>query len=107
MTDRLTDAGYTVVPASGADDPDVPTVLFVSGYGVQTYVREDDSEAIDSLAGSRVQELSQLPDSQLRRIALERGVEDRSAGPRRADLRGERRRVRAAHRSGPESVGSS
>lgn len=46
--ESLRDLGYDVNVAFGEGDPDVPTVYSVSGYGILTYVHDDDSETIDA-----------------------------------------------------------
>ena len=40
--------GYTVEPVMLEED-EAPTIFMIDGHGVTTYVKEDDSDAIDSL----------------------------------------------------------
>lgn len=76
--DELTEKGYTVTPAMFAEDEDQPTVYFVEGFGLGTYVKEDDEETITALAESRVQELSQQTLPELQTIAAELDIKRRS-----------------------------
>jgi hypothetical protein len=53
MTTTITDLcslGYSVGEAFRGGESDAPIVYAVSGLGIQTYVREDDQQMIDSLA---------------------------------------------------------
>lgn len=45
----LRSMGYVVEEAFNQDNDEEPTVYVVDGYGVTTYIREDDQQAIDSM----------------------------------------------------------
>lgn len=74
----LTAKGYDVVPAMFEDD-DRPTVYFVSGRDVRSYVTEDDVEAIASLADARPQELQEAALEELVPIAVALDVPEAEA----------------------------
>ena len=55
----LRSMGYSVGEAFNQDNKDEPTVYVVSGYGLTTYIREDDKEALDSLTNPTVHKARQ------------------------------------------------
>lgn len=94
MTDpiqQLEDRGYTVAVANGPtpaderqrlqlqDDSNAPCVYRVEGFGLSTHVTLDDSDAITSLLGSRIQELSLQTVDDLQSIATSLDISGRAA----------------------------
>lgn len=74
MYDRVETAAF-------ADDSARPTVYFVEGFGLQTYVQEDDAAAIGSLLENRVQQLARMSLADLRSLAARLKVDDYATLP--------------------------